>query len=220
MQKRNSVVHAKLEGELAERVRISRDLHDRLGGLLTAIRLILPKNSDALPLTDEAIREMRNVSHHLLPDYLKRYGLRTALTDYCAVLKKVNFQYNRAVNANADGYILKNTDAGELINAIQIVADNEKYICHEALQILKTTEKKDIAILTQREKDVLLLIVNGYSEKEIADKLFLSFETIHSYTKQIRRKLNCNNTASLVRTAIQQHLYIKELSQDFSKQSS
>lgn len=93
MQKRNTVVHAKLEGELVERVRISRDLHDRLGGLLTAIRLILPKNSDALPLTDEAIHEMRNVSHHLLPDSLKRYGLRTALTDYCAVLKKVNFQY-------------------------------------------------------------------------------------------------------------------------------
>lgn len=141
---------------------------------------------------------MRNVSHHLLPDSLKRYGLRTALTDYCAVLKKVNFQYNRAVNANADGYILKNTDAGELINAMQIVADNEIYICHEALQILKTTEKKDIAILTQREKDVLQLIVNGYSEKEIADKyssaLKLFITTLSKYAE--------NSTAT-----IQHHLF-------------
>lgn len=143
----------------------------------------------------DALPQMRQVAPHTHIIILTMYAESAVI--------------NRAVNANADGYILKNTDAGELINAIQIVADNEKYICHEALQILKTTEKKDIAILTQREKDVLQLIVNGYSEKEIADKLFLSFETIHSYTKQIRRKLNCNNTASLVRTAIQQHLYIK-----------
>lgn len=93
LQRRNAVVQAKLEGELAERVRISRDLHDRLGGLLTALRLTLSAGSEPQRLTDEAIREMRNVSHHLLPDSLRRYGLRTALADYCAVLKTVTFEY-------------------------------------------------------------------------------------------------------------------------------
>jgi DNA-binding NarL/FixJ family response regulator len=42
--------------------------------------------------------------------------------------------------------------------------------------------------------------------KQIADKLHLGFETVHSYTKYIRQKLGCNNTASLVRIAMERHL--------------
>ena len=44
-------------------------------------------------LTDEAIREMRNISHHLLPDSLRRYGLRTALRDYCETMPHVSFSF-------------------------------------------------------------------------------------------------------------------------------
>lgn len=92
LSKKNAMVQAKLEGELAERVRLSRDLHDRLGGTLTALRQHL-SDPQALALTDEAIGEMRNVAHHLLPDSLRRYGLRTALRDYCHSMKNVSFAY-------------------------------------------------------------------------------------------------------------------------------
>ena len=91
--KKNAVVKAKLDGELAERVRIARDLHDRMGGLLTAVKQNVIPESQASKLTDEAIREMRNVAHHLLPDALQRYGLKTALSDFCHTLKKVNFAF-------------------------------------------------------------------------------------------------------------------------------
>ena len=93
LSRKHELVTAKLEGELAERVRLSRDLHDRLGGLLTALKLSLPEESPAVQLTDEAITEMRNVSHHLLPDSLRRNGLRTALRDYCQTLKAVSFSF-------------------------------------------------------------------------------------------------------------------------------
>ena len=93
LNRKHALVKAKLEGELAERVRLSRDLHDRLGGLLTAVKLSLPEESPAVPLTDEAITEMRNVSHHLLPDSLRRNGLRTALRDYCQTLRNVTFSF-------------------------------------------------------------------------------------------------------------------------------
>ena len=89
LKRKTALVLAKLEGEQTERVRIARDLHDRLGGLLTAIRLEHP-----MPLIDEAIREMRNVSHHLLPDSLSRYGLRTALRDFCQTMKNVSFSFS------------------------------------------------------------------------------------------------------------------------------
>ena len=91
--KKNAVVKAKLDGELAERVRIARDLHDRMGGLLTAVKQNVSPESQASKLTDEAIREMRNVSHHLLPDALQRYGLKTALSDFCQTMKKVGFAF-------------------------------------------------------------------------------------------------------------------------------
>ena len=104
LRRRTALIEAKLEGELTERVRIARDLHDRMGGLLTAIRLNIPTESgkpdgpDAsgtplLPLVDEAIIEMRHVAHHLLPDSLSRYGIRRALSDYCRTFSNVSFSF-------------------------------------------------------------------------------------------------------------------------------
>jgi len=91
--KKNAVVEAKLEGELTERVRIARDLHDRMGGLLTGIKQHVAQGSEEAALTDEAIAEMRNVAHHLLPESLKRNGLRVALRDYCQTMKNVRFAF-------------------------------------------------------------------------------------------------------------------------------
>ncbi|MBQ9470762.1 MAG: tetratricopeptide repeat protein [Bacteroidales bacterium] len=98
LSRQHALVKAKLDGELAERVRISRDLHDRLGGLLTALKLNLDEcvkrgNSPVHELTEAAISEVRNVAHHLLPDSLRRYGLRVALRDYCHTLKHVHFAF-------------------------------------------------------------------------------------------------------------------------------
>ena len=99
LRRRTALVQARLDGEIAERVRIARDLHDRLGGTLTAIKQnITPSDSpskgeNVVLLVDEAIREMRNVSHHLLPDSLSRYGLRIALRDFCQTLRGVDFSF-------------------------------------------------------------------------------------------------------------------------------
>ena len=81
----------------------------------------------------------------------------------------------------------------------------EVYLCGESSRIQRIS--KEVApTLTPREREILRLIVDGLSIKEIADRLCLGFETVHSYTKYLRRKLQANNTASLVRTAIEQHL--------------
>ena len=93
IQKKNELIKAKLDGELSERVRIARDLHDRLGGLLTAIKQSVGAQDQASALTNQAIQEMRNVSHHLLPDSLNRYGLRFALRDFCSTFKNVSFSF-------------------------------------------------------------------------------------------------------------------------------
>ena len=93
-KRRTALIQARLDGEIAERIRTARDLHDRLGGTLTALKQnIAPSEQTAIQLANEAIREMRNVSHHLLPDSLSRYGLRTALRDFCQTLHQVSFSF-------------------------------------------------------------------------------------------------------------------------------
>jgi len=101
--RQNAMVMAELSGEFAERVRISRDMHDRMGGLLTSIKRNLEyaetagdaneSIAQAIEQTDVAMSEMRNVVHHLLPESLKRQGLRAALRDYCRSMKNVSFSY-------------------------------------------------------------------------------------------------------------------------------
>ena len=112
---------------------------------------------------------------------------------------------NRALTAGAQGYILKNSLSDEIIEGIQVVARGERYLCDEAKELFKKDTSKPI-MLTNREREVLSLIIEGYSCREISEKIFLSFETVHDYFKYLRIKLDVKNTASMVRKAIEQKL--------------
>ena len=111
----------------------------------------------------------------------------------------------RALDNGVNGYILKSADYKELIQGIDTVVSGENYICEEAKTLLYNSNEV-APELTQREREVLRLIVEGRTIKEIAEQLCLGFETVHSYTKSLRQKLGCPNTASMVRRAISQHL--------------
>ncbi len=111
---------------------------------------------------------------------------------------------HRAMDGGASGYILKSTDARELLHGINEVHSGNTYICQEARQLLIGSEVAPA--LTNREREILRLIVNGLTIKEVASKLNLGFETVHSYTKSIRQKLGCSNMSSLVRVAMERHL--------------
>lgn len=109
-----------------------------------------------------------------------------------------------ALNNGARGYFLKACNAQELVEGLKKVGEGEVYVCEEAMMTLRKKNKSET--LTNREKEILRLIVEGFSTKEIAVKLYLSFETVHSYMKNIRQKLGVSNTASIVREAIRQQL--------------
>jgi len=111
---------------------------------------------------------------------------------------------HRALGAGANGYILKNSDTDEFLDGIGTVAKEEQFICQEARSLLVGSETAPS--LTTREREILRFIVDGYTMKQIAHKLNLGFETVHSYTKTMRQKLGCPNMSSLVRTAIERHL--------------
>ena len=110
---------------------------------------------------------------------------------------------NRALEEGASGFILKNANAEVIIEGLQTVASGERFLCDEVKALLRRHDN-DTVILSRREQELLRLIVEGKSTSEIADCLFLGFETIKSYRKRLMLKLNAINAADLVRIALEQ----------------
>ena len=118
------------------------------------------------------------------------------------------------LSAGASGYLTKNCSSDELVNAIRSVAANKKYlspdiagvVIEESLNHPSDTGTSSSSILTMREREVLQLIVEGNTVKQIAERLYLSIKTIHTHRNQIMQKLNMNSTAELTKFAIREGL--------------
>ncbi len=111
-----------------------------------------------------------------------------------------------ALDAGTHGYVQKDSPSEDFITGIREVLAGRTYLCPLSRRILETTPGKRQEQLTVREREILALIVEGLPMKQIADRLCLSFETVHGYTKFLRAKLGVNNTAALVRKALEQKL--------------
>ena len=97
----------------------------------------------------------------------------------------------------ASGYILKNSSREELIKAIHTVHDGGIYFSGEVGQALaeyQKSSKTELPVLTPREKEILELIAEGFTNPQIAEKIFLSQFTVDSHRKNLLAKLNVKNT--------------------------
>ena len=93
--------------------------------------------------------------------------------------------------------------ADEIMLGVQTVASGEPFLCDEVDMLLKKQTGLEI-ILTKKERELLELICEGCTSSEIAERMFLSVETINSYRKNLLFKLSAKNTASMVRLAIEE----------------
>jgi DNA-binding NarL/FixJ family response regulator len=108
---------------------------------------------------------------------------------------------SHVLNNGASGYILKNAMPEEIIEGIIKVASGKRFLCEEVDILLKKGDKNKIE-LTRRESELLRLIAEGYTNIEIADKMYLGYETIRSYRKNLHLKLDAHNTAELTKIAM------------------
>ncbi len=120
----------------------------------------------------------------------------------------------RLLEAGAVGYLTKGCDVREIINAIKSVYLGEQYLTPGvaqklALSFVNHREKAPLEELTQREIQVMLMIVKGESNKEISEKLCLSPKTTSTYRYRLFEKLGVKNDVELTRFAIRYGL-IKE----------
>ena len=119
------------------------------------------------------------------------------------------------LQAGADGYLLKDSTHAELLAAVKHVLGGKRYISPgisdkvldgylEGRKTLKTHTAWES--LTQREREILKLIAEGYKNKKIADDLCISVKTVEKHRANIMEKLNLHNTSDIVRFALRNGL--------------
>ncbi len=112
--------------------------------------------------------------------------------------------------ASISGYLLKQTNARELVHAIQKIAGGGQYFPEEILDALdavaQTKDEVEAAHLTQREIEVICLMEKDMSNKQIADQLNIAVRTVETHRKNIFRKTGTNNILSLVKWAYEHKL--------------
>jgi signal transduction histidine kinase len=153
-QQQLTATEAVLKGEAQERTRLARDLHDGLGGMLSGIKyamntmkgnlLMTPDNQQAfersVDMLDSSIQEMRRVAHNMMPEALVKFGLDTALKDFCNDITqsgalKVNYQ-----SIGMEGVSIDQTAAITIYRIVQELVSNSIRHASAATAIVQLTK--------------------------------------------------------------------------------
>lgn len=121
----------------------------------------------------------------------------------------------RALKAGAIGYLLKESAGSEVVEAVHAAFNGRRYLSRKVDDILIDSyiyERESLGAisplekLSSREKEVLQLVAEGKSSKEIADLLFLSVKTIETYRSRLMQKLGIKDKSGLIKFALQHKL--------------
>lgn len=121
----------------------------------------------------------------------------------------------KMIEAGASGYILKNAGRDELKKAFEALMNDQHYFSDSATQSVmmelvrnkgKTSVGND-AQITERELEILDLIIKEHTNQEIAEKLFISVRTVDAHRRNLLQKTGARNTAGLVRYALENNLF-------------
>ena len=134
-QQQLSATEAVLKGEEQERTRLAKDLHDGLGGMLSGIKysfnimkgnlIMTPDNAQAfersMDMLDSSIKEMRRVAHNMMPEALVKFGIDTALKDFCNDINLTGVLRISYLSMNVENVMIDQTTA---ITIVQLTKSN------------------------------------------------------------------------------------------------
>jgi DNA-binding NarL/FixJ family response regulator len=122
------------------------------------------------------------------------------------------YKIRQAIAAGASGYLLKDTDRTELEEAIRKLYQKLPYYSEKVLKIVTANPENnklinsELSQISSREIEVLKLIAMEFSTNEVADKLFVSVNTIESHRKSLMKKLDVKNVVGLIKFAMRHKL--------------
>ena len=131
----------------------------------------------------------------------------------------------QVLQAGASGYVLKKAADSDLVNAIHVVNRGDcflypsaaKMVVEDYLEKLKHGQEPTSSFdtLTDREREILTLVAEGYTNREIAEALFISVKTVETHKANIMEKLNLHRRAELVHYAIRKGILQLDLSEAY-----
>jgi len=200
-EKQLMATEAVLKGEEQERTRLAKDLHDGLGGLLSGIKysfqsmkgnlVMTAENAQAfersMDMLDSSIKEMRRVAHNLMPEALVKFGLDTALKDFCNDINqsgalKISYQ-----SIGLEGAVIEQTTTISIYRIIQELINN--VLKHAAannaiVQVSKTNNNVSITV----EDDG-----KGFDQSQLEQAAGIGWNNIKHRVDLLKGKLDVNS---------------------------
>jgi two-component system, NarL family, nitrate/nitrite response regulator NarL len=200
--------HKILAEGLAELIRKTKD--HKIEGVITKGLDVLPFLENKLPDLVILDLEMPDISGIVLAREIQKKYASVKILILSMHTEPEYFE--ELFNAGISGYINKNAGKNEIIEALEMIGKGNTYYGQEIINAYVNYQKKpaidkheDLKI-TQREKEVLKLILEGNTTLEICEKLFVTKNTVDSHRKNLLSKLGVKNTAELVKIAIERKL--------------
>ncbi|MFT3947009.1 MAG: tetratricopeptide repeat protein [Agriterribacter sp.] len=197
-EKKLAATEAVLKGEEQERTRLAKDLHDGLGGMLSGIKysfqtmkgnlIMTPENQQAfersIDMLDSSIKEMRRVAHNMMPEALLKFGLDTALKDFCNDINqsgvlKITYQSNGLENT-----VIDQTTAITIYRIVQELVNNT---------IKHAGASSAIVQVDKSEKGITLTVEDngkGFDTKILKYKGGIGWSNIQSRIDYLKGKLD------------------------------
>ena len=171
------------------------------GDARMAVQLLQHLQLDLL-VTDFSLPDVQHTS--FLNDIRARFPdlpvLVLSMHDEAEVIREV-------LACGVKGYVLKSNSREELVRAIRHLMLGEQYVSPEvSLKLLEARQKTNASALTEREIEIVRLIAKEFSNKQIADQLFISERTVESHRKNIFRKAGAHSVVGVLKYAMDHKL--------------
>lgn len=197
-EKKLTATEAVLKGEEKERTRLAKDLHDGLGGMLSGIKFSLnnmkenlimtPDNAQAfersIDMLDSSIREMRRVAHNMMPEMLVKYGLDTALKEFCHEIDR-----SGAIHASYQSVGMKDMPVDQTISVtvyriVQELVNNA----------VKHAQAKNVLVQLHQSESILAVTVEddgtGFDENTLKNSGGMGWHNIRNRVEFLKGKLD------------------------------
>ena len=197
-EKQLLATEAVLKGQEDERARLAKDLHDGLGGMLSGIKhslntmkgnMIMTENNvqsfeRSIDMLDSSIREMRRVAHNLMPESLVKFGLDTALKDFCNDINSIGGLKITYQSFGLEGNVIEQTISITIYRVVQELVNNIMKHAHALQAIVQvTTEANKIAITVEDDG-------KGFDPQKLDSERGIGWSNIRSRVDYLKGKID------------------------------
>ncbi len=197
-QQQLTATEAVLKGEEKERTRLAKDLHDGLGGMLSGIKFSLntvkenlvmtPDNAQAfdrsIDMLDSSIKEMRRVAHNMMPEGLVKFGLDSALNDFCADINQSGALNIRYQSIGLAGSVINDLTSIGIYRIVQELVNN----------VIKHAAAKNVLVQVSKSNDAIFITVEddgkGFDKKILEQTKGIGWTNIENRVEFLKGKLD------------------------------